>query len=108
MSDHQKGYLLCATTDSEFYIPDALHVERDDELFKYPDDEAAAKAAEADGMKLIYGMSGVPDGVYVDTLENRATIQKNLLRYPEYRAVAGVVEEMPRPKKTHVKDDYGR
>jgi len=34
----------------------------------------AAKAAEWDGIKLIHGIPFVPDGVYLDTPENRATI----------------------------------
>ena len=46
-------------------------MERDDELFRYADDEAVAKAAEQDGVRLIHGMDGVPDGVYLDTPENR-------------------------------------
>ena len=84
----EKGYVLALADNSEFYIPNALHVERNDELFLYEDDEEATRAAERDGVRLIYGMDDVPDGVYVDTPENRAAIQEGLEKYPEYRTVA--------------------
>ena len=83
-----KGYVFAIADGSEFYIPDAVHIERDDELFLFADDEQAAQAAERDGVHLIYGMEHVPDGVYVDTPENREVIQKNLEAYPEYKKVA--------------------
>ena len=82
-----KGYVFAIADGSEFYIPDAVHIERDDELFLFADDEQAAQAAERDGVRLIYGMEHVPDGVYVDTPENREVIQKNLEAYPEYKKV---------------------
>ena len=63
----EKGYVFAIADGSEFYIPDAVHIERDDELFLFADDEQAAQAAERDGVRLIYGMEHVPDGVYVDT-----------------------------------------
>jgi hypothetical protein len=44
----------------------------------YPDDDAAARAAEADGIALIYGIANVPDGMYIDTPENRAVIAQAL------------------------------
>lgn len=87
------GYVLAVAENSSFYIPDAVHVERDDDLFLFADDEEAARAAERDGIQLIYGMGDVPDGVYVDTPENRAVIAAGLEKYPEYRAVAQ--EETP-------------
>ena len=83
----EKGYVFAIADGSEFYIPDAVHIERDDELFLFADDEQAAQAAERDGVRLIYGMEHVPDGVYVDTPENREVIQKNLEAYPEYKKV---------------------
>ena len=85
-----KGYVFAIADGSEFYIPDAVHIERDDELFLFADDEQAAQAAERDGVRLIYGMEHVPDGVYVDTPENREVIQKNLEAYPEYKKVVDV------------------
>ena len=86
----EKGYVFAIADGSEFYIPDAVHIERDDELFLFADDEQAAQAAERDGVRLIYGMEHVPDGVYVDTPENREVIQKNLEAYPEYKKVVDV------------------
>ncbi len=87
-SEPRKGYVLALADYSDFYIPNALHVERDDELFLFEDDEEAAKAAERDGVRLIYGMENVPDGVYVDTPENRTAILDSLEKYPEYRSIA--------------------
>jgi hypothetical protein len=76
-----RGYLF-SVSDGEYpYIPGILHVERDDSLFKYPDDAAAALAAERDGIKLIHGMPHVPDGVYLDTQENRAAIADHFERH---------------------------
>ena len=90
-----KGYVIAYADNSQFYIPNALHIERDDELFLFPDDEEAARAAERDGIRLIYGMQDVPDGVYVDTPENRTAIQDGLEKYPEYRSVAASFEQHP-------------
>ena len=51
--EKSKGYVfaVCQNADDP-YICGALHVERD-------------------GVKLLYGISYVEDGVYLDTLENR-------------------------------------
>lgn len=87
MDDEAKGYVLAVAEDSEFYIPGALHVERDDSVMICDHDEDAAKAAELDGVKLIHGMEYVPDGVYLDTPENRAMILAGLEKYPEYKEV---------------------
>lgn len=84
MAEKKKGYLISVAYDT-FYIPDALHIERDDELMMYDGDFEAAKAAEQDGIKLIYGMRDVPDGIYIDTPENREIILTGLEREPEYR-----------------------
>lgn len=83
-----KGYAIALADGSQFYIPGAEHIERVDELGIYDDDKKASRAAERDGIKLIYGMEGVPDGVYVDTPENRKVIQEGLAKWPEYRKVA--------------------
>ena len=53
------------------YICGALHVERDDSTWDYETDEEAARAAGRDGVKLLYGIPYVEDGVYLDTPENR-------------------------------------
>lgn len=89
------GYVFAITDYSEFYIPNALHVERDDALFRFPDDDAAAQAAERDGFPLIRGMEDVPDGVYLDTEENRAVILRGLEEYPQYRNVAHSQGQQP-------------
>ena len=89
------GYVFAVADGSEFYIPGALHVERDDGLFLFDDDQETALAAERDGFPLIRGMDGVPDGVYLDTEENRAAILLGLQKYPEYRTVAHPVEQEP-------------
>lgn len=91
----QKGYVFALAENSSFYIPNALHVERDDELFLFADDEEAAQAAERDGVQLIYGMEDVPDGVYLDTPENRTAILDSLEKHPEYRNVAAADKQAP-------------
>ncbi len=80
-----KSYVIAISTDSRFYIPNAYHIERNDELMLVKTDEEACRKAEKDGLKLIYGLEGVPDGVYIDTEENRKIIKNMLEIYPEYR-----------------------
>ena len=69
-----KGYVfaVCQNADDP-YICGALHVERDDQAVPwiYETDEEAARAVERDGVKLLYGIPYVEDGVYLDTPENR-------------------------------------
>lgn len=69
----KKGYVIACAEGSGFYVDGVEHIERDDSCipWMFEDDADAARAAEADGIKLIYGMQGVPDGVYVDSVENR-------------------------------------
>lgn len=68
------GYVfaVCQNADDP-YICGALYVERDDQAVPwiYETDEEAARAAERDGVKLLYGIPYVEDGVYLDTPENR-------------------------------------
>jgi hypothetical protein len=85
-----RGYLIAAS-DGDDYIAGALHIERDDSLNLYPNDDAAARAAEADGVKLIYGMPFVPDGTYNDTPENRAAIGQTFEQRRLSLPVAGVL-----------------
>lgn len=85
MSEKTKGYEIFDSCGSEFYIPGALHIEKIDEAAMFKDDEEASKQAELDGIKLIYNMDGVPDGVYLDTIENRNIINKVLEEQPEYK-----------------------
>lgn len=85
MNTTKKGYLICTADNSSFYIPNAEHIERNDELGLVEDDIQASKEAEKDGIKLIYNMEGVPNGVYIDTLENREIIKEMLEKFPEYK-----------------------
>lgn len=80
-----KGYGVFTSNGSHFYIPGAEHIEMIDEDALFGDDEEACKQAEKDGVKLIYGMEGVPDGVYIDTFKNRNIIIKSLEQNPEYK-----------------------
>lgn len=94
-AEPQKGYVFAIAESSSSYIPNALHVERDDELFLFEDDAEAAKAAERDGVQLIYGMEDVPDGIYLDTPQNRTAILDSLEKYPEYRDITAADEQNP-------------
>lgn len=85
LGNEKNSWLLAYADGSEFYIPDVLHVERNDELMLVEGDEQASKEAEKAGIPLIYDLEGVPNGVYVDTEENRNIIAKMLKRYPEYK-----------------------
>ena len=78
--ENEKSYVIAICDDSNFYLPNAEHIERNDGRVPWgvPDDNAAAKAAEDDGIRLIYGMEDVPDVVYIDTPENREVIVKGL------------------------------
>lgn len=55
ISNQEKGYFITATINHGSYIPEALHVERIDDMALYDGDFEAAKAAEQDGVRLIYG-----------------------------------------------------
>ena len=57
ISNQEKGYFITATINHGSYIPEALHVERIDDMALYDGDFEAAKAAEQDGVRLIYGIS---------------------------------------------------
>ena len=71
-----KGYMITAChSDSGPFIRDALHVEMDTQNWLYNDDDEAARAAQRDGVKLIYGVQFVADGVYLDTPENREIVE---------------------------------
>ena len=72
-----KGYLITAcNSESGPFIRNALHVEMDTENWLYSDDDEAARAAQRDGVKLIYGVPFVADGIYLDTPENREIVEK--------------------------------
>ena len=84
MNTENKSYCLCYADGSEFYIPNALHIERNDELMLVEDDVEASIEAEKAGIPLIYNMDGVPDQVYIDTDDNRNILTEMLEQYPEY------------------------
>lgn len=107
-----KGYVIALAEDSDFYIAGALHIERDDNIipWKFSDDVEAAKAAERDGIKLVYGMDSIEDGVYLDTPDNwrvleNALIERNrkpsiletMKQYHEKIAAEPRSPERPRP-----------
>jgi hypothetical protein len=78
------GYLIIYAENSEYYIPNALHIQKNDDKNIFEDDYKAALQAKKDGIPLICNMRGIEDNVYIDTLENREIIEKALKDYPEY------------------------
>ena len=71
-----EGYIVTrCLSDSGPFIRNALHVEMDTRNWIYDDDDAAARAAQRDGVKLIRGIPHVEDDVYLDTPENRAVLE---------------------------------
>ena len=76
-SSSGKGYSITAcNSENGSFIRDALHVEMDTENWIYNDDDEAARVARWDGVKMIYGVPFVADGVYLDTPENREIVEK--------------------------------
>lgn len=92
----EKGYVTAVCDDSDFYIAGALHIERNDGLVPWlcKDDTEAAKAAEQDGIKLIYGMDGVGDGIYLDTPENRRVLENALLEKHRKPSILETMREL--------------
>ena len=82
---YKRGYDIFIANGSEYYIPDALHIEKLDEMNLFEDDDQASIQAEKDGIKFINDMEGVPKRVYIDTEENRKIIVAMLELYPEYK-----------------------
>lgn len=77
------GYLVCITTDHESIIPNATHIERDDEMMQFDSDYEAAKQYEQDGGKIIHDMGPcVEDWTYIDTPQNRRLIVAFLVGNP--------------------------
>ena len=71
---NRKGYVIAVCRDQDApYICGAPHIERDScaSSWTCETDEEAARAAQRDGVKLLYGIPYVEDGVYLDTPENR-------------------------------------
>lgn len=79
-----KKYFVCATDSASDLIPDAEHIERNDELCEQLgitdelDDFEAAKEAQIDGIKLIDNIEGIYPNLYVDSPENRKIINSYL------------------------------
>ena len=68
----RNGYIIRASThEGGPFIRDALHVELDTQNWLYDDDDSAARAAQRDGVKLVYGIPYVPDGIYLNMPDNR-------------------------------------
>lgn len=74
------GYIITFSTDANDCIPYAWHVSVFRGLVgtECADECCATTFAEEDGVSLIYGIPGVQDGLYLDTVENRAIIQQYL------------------------------
>lgn len=68
------SWIFAYTDDSEFYIPNALHVERNDELMLVENDVQACEEAQKDGVPFIDDMLYISNKTYVDTEENRNII----------------------------------
>lgn len=74
------GYIIGFSADDNGCIPYAEYVSVFRGLVgtECADECCATEFAEEDGVKLIYGLPGVPDGLYLDTEANRSIIQKYL------------------------------
>ena len=72
-----KGYRITAC-DCGGFIPGALHVEMSAGAPAWIyDDESAGRAAQRDGIRLVYGIPYIPDGLYLNTPENRKILEKH-------------------------------
>lgn len=77
---------ICNASDC---IPDAIHIERIDEIIEKigviddVDDFEAAKIAQSDGIKLIDDIDGIYKNFYVDTEDNRKIIEEYITEHPE-------------------------
>ena len=72
--------LIVASDDGRTTIPGAEYVSVFRELVgtEFADESMATVFAEQDGVKLIFGLPLVPDGLYLDTEKNRKIIEKYL------------------------------
>ena len=72
-----RGYVITVCDEPDgAYVRGASHVKMDTDDWRFNDDAEAARAAERDGVRLIYGIPFVEDGVYVDTPENRTVLER--------------------------------
>ena len=89
-------YVVTYEENHALYIPEAFFIKVDKSCATYlhgknnveQHTKEASKAAEHAGIKLIYGMANVQDGVYIDTPSNRTTIMEMLERFPWYKKPA--------------------
>ena len=74
------GYMIVASDDGRTTIPGAEYVSVFRGLVgtEFADESMATVFAEQDGVKLIFGLPLVPDGLYLDTEKNRKIIEKYL------------------------------
>ena len=70
----KRGYGIFCATGSDFYITNALHIEKIDEVNKFSDDEEATEQAKKDGILFINDIDGIEKNIYIDTEENRKVI----------------------------------
>lgn len=82
-----KPYVISKTEGSQFYMPEALHIEKNDNVFFVKNDAHAVELAKSDGVKLIFDMDHVVKDVYLDTPLNRNIILWQLQKHPEYMDV---------------------
>ena len=72
MGNKKNSWLLAYADESEFYIPDVLHVERNDELMLVEGDEQASKEAEK---------AGIFTEADVDSLIDEIRTERNTIRW---------------------------
>lgn len=82
-----KRWIIAITTSAWDLIPNAEHIERNDEMInRLPegyDDFSAAKTAKKAGIKLINDIEGIYKDLYIDTPENRKIILEYINKHPE-------------------------
>ena len=72
-----RGYVIAVCDEPDgAYVRGASHVEMDTRDWRFDDNAEAARAAERNGVRLVYGIPFVEDGVYVNTPENRAVLNR--------------------------------
>lgn len=72
--DKMEGMFLAVAQNSDFYLDEVYHIEKDDEAELFEDDTDACEAAAKLGIPFINNMVNVPSGVYIDTPSNRELV----------------------------------
>lgn len=84
-NERETGYLIAVCHEAEGpYIRGAEHIEANRDAWIYENDMDAARAAEREDVRLLYGMPYVADGVYLDTPENRLILRDYSKRMAAY------------------------